>query len=72
MLHKPFCKGEGIKAKDVVTSLQPKPPPFFVSIHPSTQRGICQEPPGIFSIPGLAIVAVEAVCRSAADAPTII
>ena len=31
------------------------------SIHPSTQRGICQETPGIFSIPGLANVAVEAV-----------
>jgi hypothetical protein len=47
LLHKPilFCKGKGIKAKDVVTSpssLQPKPPVHLSSspsIHPHRGRG---------------------------------
>lgn len=36
-------------------------PSLHLSSSPSIWRKICQEPPGIFFFPGLAIVAVEAV-----------
>ena len=64
LLQKPFCKGEGIKAKEeVVTLISPHHLAAQASalphLHP--QRKICEEPPEYSSISGPSGVDVGAV-----------